>query len=82
MLPTPEQIESYIKQGIQCAHIQVEGDGQHFFATIVSPEFEGKRLVQRHQLVYAAMGDRMKAEVHALSIKAFTPEEFAKNASA
>ena len=76
MLPTPEQIESYIKQGIACSLIQVEGDGQHFFATIVSPDFAGKRLVQRHQLVYAAMGDRMKAEVHALSIKAFTPEEF------
>ena len=76
MLPTPEQIESYIKQGIACSHIQVEWDGQHFFATIVSSDFAGKRLVQRHQLVYAAMGDRMKAEVHALSIKAFTPEEF------
>jgi len=82
MLPTPEQIEDYIKQGIVCAHIQVEGDGQHFFATIVSPEFEGKRLVQRHQLVYGAMGDRMKAEVHALSIKAFTPEEFEQNSAA
>lgn len=79
MLPTPEQIETYIKQEISCTHIQVEGDGQHFFATIVSPQFEGKRLIQRHQLVYAAMGDRMKAEVHALSIKAFTPEEFLKN---
>ena len=81
MLPTPEQIESYIKQGIACSHIQVEGDGQHFFATIVSPDFAGKRLVQRHQLVYAAMGDRMKAEVHALSIKAFTPEEFEQSLS-
>ena len=81
MLPTPEQIESYIKQGIACIHINVEGDGQHFFATIVSSEFEGKRLIQRHQLVYGAMGDRMKAEVHALSIKAFTPEEFAQNAA-
>jgi acid stress-induced BolA-like protein IbaG/YrbA len=79
MFPTPAQIEEYIQQGIVCSHIQVEGDGQHFFATIVSPEFEGKRLIQRHQLVYGAMGDRMKAEVHALSIKAFTPEEFAKN---
>lgn len=77
MLPTPEQIEGYIKQGLPCTHIEVEGDGQHFFATIVSPDFEGKRLVQRHQLVYGAMGDRMKAEVHALSIKAFTPDEFA-----
>ena len=80
MLPTPEQIEDYIKQGIECAHIQVEGDGQHFFATVVSPAFEGKRLIQRHQLVYGAMGDRMKAEVHALSIKAYTPQEFDKNA--
>ena len=79
MLLTPEQIESYIQQGIACTHIEVEGDGQHFFATIVSPDFVGKRLVQRHQLVYAAMGDRMKAEVHALSIKAFTPEEFEQN---
>jgi acid stress-induced BolA-like protein IbaG/YrbA len=82
MLPTPEQIEGYIKQGISCTHIQVEGDGQHFFATIVSPDFEGKRLVQRHQLVYGAMGDRMKAEVHALSMKVFTPEEFAQNSAA
>ena len=82
MFPTPEQIEGYIKQGITCTHIQVEGDGQHFYATIVSSDFEGKRLVQRHQLVYSAMGDRMKAEVHALSIKAFTPEEFAKNPAA
>jgi len=56
----------------------VEGDGQHFYATVVSAEFEGKRLIQRHQLVYAALGDRMKAEVHALSIKAFTPAEFAE----
>ena len=70
MLPTPEQIEGYIQQGLACTHVKVEGDGQHFFATI---------LIQRHQLVYGAMGDRMKAEVHALSIKAFTPEEFAQN---
>jgi acid stress-induced BolA-like protein IbaG/YrbA len=76
MFPTPEQIEGYIKQGIDCTHIQVEGDGQHFYATVVSAEFEGKRLIQRHQLVYAALGDRMKAEVHALSIKALTPAEF------
>jgi acid stress-induced BolA-like protein IbaG/YrbA len=82
MFPTPEQIESYIKQGISCTHIKVEGDGQHFYATIVSSDFEGKRLIQRHQLVYSAMGDRMKAEVHALSIKAFTPEEFAQNSAA
>ncbi len=81
MLPTPEQIEEYIKQGIQCTYLKVEGDGQHFFATIVSPDFEGKRLIQRHQLVYAAMGERMKEEVHALSIKAFTQAEFLQNST-
>jgi acid stress-induced BolA-like protein IbaG/YrbA len=80
MFPTPEQIQSYIEQGLTCTHLAVEGDGQHFYATVVSAEFEGKRLIQRHQLVYAALGDRMKAEVHALSIKAFTPAEFADKA--
>jgi acid stress-induced BolA-like protein IbaG/YrbA len=80
MFPTPEQIQSYIQQGIACSHLVVEGDGQHFYATVVSAEFEGKRLIQRHQLVYAALGDRMKAEVHALSIKALTPAEFAEKA--
>ena len=77
MVPTPEQVKSYISEKLPCTHLEVEGDGQHFYATIVSPEFAGKRLVQRHQLVYAALGDRMKAEIHALSIKAFTPDEFA-----
>ncbi len=77
MFPTPEQVKTYISEQVPCTHIEVEGDGQHFYATIVSPEFAGKRLVQRHQLVYAALGDRMKAEMHALSIKAFTPDEFA-----
>ena len=77
MFPTPEQVKSYISEKLSCTHLEVEGDGQHFYATIVSSEFAGKRLVQRHQMVYAALGDRMKAEIHALSIKAFTPDEFA-----
>ncbi len=77
MFPTPEQVKSYISEQLSCTYLEVEGAGQHFYATIVSPEFAGKRLVQRHQLVYAALGDRMKAEIHALSIKAFTPDEFA-----
>lgn len=77
MLPTPEQVRDYIAAGLECTHLDVEGDGQHFFATIVSAAFEGKRAVARHQLVYAALGDRMKAEIHALSFKTLTPEEFA-----
>lgn len=64
MLPTPEQVKQYIAGGLACTHLEVEGDGQHFFATIVSAAFEGKRPIQRHQLVYAALGDRMKQEIH------------------
>jgi len=75
MQPTPEQVRDYIADHLQCDHIQVEGDGAHFFAVIVSPAFEGKRQVARHQMVYAALGERMKAEVHALSMRTLTPAE-------
>jgi len=76
VLPTPDLIKSYIAAGLECTHLEVEGDGQHFSAVIVSPAFAGMRLIQRHQLVYAALGDRMKAEIHALSMKTLTPEEY------
>ncbi|QOT76140.1 BolA family protein [Cupriavidus basilensis] len=76
MLPTPQQVSDYIAQGLPCEHLEVEGDGQHFFATIVSAQFDGKRLIQRHQQVYAALGDRMRAEIHALSMKTLTPAEW------
>jgi len=54
----------------------VERGGGHFYATIVASAFEGKTLVQRHQLVYGALGEMMRTDIHALSIKAFTPHEF------
>jgi acid stress-induced BolA-like protein IbaG/YrbA len=76
MFPTPESVKNYIAAGLECTHLEVEGDGQHFNAVIVSPAFEGKRLIQRHQLVYAALGDRMREEIHALSMKTMTPQEF------
>jgi acid stress-induced BolA-like protein IbaG/YrbA len=76
--PTPESVKQYIAAGLECSHLEVEGDGQHFNAVIVSDAFAGKRLVQRHQLVYAALGDRMREEIHALSMKTLTPEEFQK----
>jgi acid stress-induced BolA-like protein IbaG/YrbA len=76
MLPTPEQVKDYIAGGLACQHLEVEGDGQHFFATIVSDAFEGKRLIARHQLVYAALGERMREEIHALSMKTLTPDEW------
>lgn len=76
MLPTPEDIRTYIAAGLDCAHIEVTGDGSHFEAVIVSSAFAGKRPIARHQLVYAALGDRMKQEIHALSMRTLTPEEF------
>ncbi|MBI3380827.1 MAG: BolA family transcriptional regulator [Aquabacterium sp.] len=78
--PTPAEIQQYIAAGLPCAHLEVEGDGQHFFATIVSAEFEGKNRIGRHQRVYQALGDRMRAEIHALSMKTLTPAEWAEQA--
>lgn len=74
---TPEQIQSYIERGLQCTEVRVAGDGQHFEALIVSEAFRGKTRIQRHQLVYAALGERMREEIHALSMRTLTPEEAA-----
>ena len=73
---TPELIHGYLTAGLECTHLEVEGDGRHFNALIVSPEFAGKRLIQRHQIVYAALGDRMREEIHALSMKTLTPDDY------
>jgi len=74
---TADQIQTLIQAGIACDHCQIEGDGRHWYATIVSAAFEGKRLIQRHQLVYASLGNRMQTdEIHALSMKTFTPGEW------
>jgi acid stress-induced BolA-like protein IbaG/YrbA len=74
---TTESIESSIRAGLACERVEVLGDGQHFQAFVVSAAFAGKSRIQRHQLVYAAMGERMREEVHALSMKTLTPEEAA-----
>jgi acid stress-induced BolA-like protein IbaG/YrbA len=76
MATTPQLIHGYISQGLACTHLQVDGDGHHFDAVIVSEAFRGKRAIARHQMVYAVLGDRMKEEIHALSMKTLTPEEF------
>jgi acid stress-induced BolA-like protein IbaG/YrbA len=75
---TAEELQSLIASGLPCEHIQVEGDGRHWDALIVSAEFQGKRPIQRHQRVYATLGARMHTdEVHALSMKTYTPDEWA-----
>ncbi|HEX8479294.1 MAG TPA: BolA/IbaG family iron-sulfur metabolism protein [Telluria sp.] len=73
---TPELIHGYLAAGLECTHLEVDGDGRHFTALIVSPAFAGKRLIARHQIVYAALGDRMREEIHALSMKTLTPDEY------
>jgi len=73
---TPESIKTGIEAGLACEHVEVIGDGQHFQAVVVCGAFAGKSRVQRHQLVYAALGDRMREEIHALSMRTLTPQEW------
>ena len=72
----PRSIEDSIRAGLACTHLEVRGDGAHFEAVIVSPEFAGLTRVRRHQLVYAALGDRMREEIHALSMRTLSPDEW------
>lgn len=75
---TAEELQDLIATGLACDHLQVEGDGRHWSAVIVSSAFEGKRLIGRHQMVYRTLGQRMQTdEVHALSMKTYTPDEWA-----
>jgi len=73
----PEDVKRYIAEHLSCEHLEVSGDGQHFEAVIVSEVFRGKSRVQQHQLVYRALGDRMRGEIHALSMQTLTPEDWA-----
>ncbi len=75
---TPDSIKQSILAGIDCQHVEVAGDGHHWEAVIVSTAFQGKSKVQQHQLVYKALGDRMREEIHALSMKTLTPEQWAE----
>jgi acid stress-induced BolA-like protein IbaG/YrbA len=80
---TAQELKNYITQGLPCDYVMVQGeDGQHFEAVIVSPHFVGKNMVQQHQMVYQVLGDRMRAEIHALSMRTFTPEAWALTGNA
>ena len=75
---TSEQLHAIISKGLACEHLEVDGDGRHWSAVIVSPAFDGKRLIQRHQAVYATLDEKIRTdEVHALSMKTHTPAEWA-----
>jgi len=75
---TAESVKQGIQGGIACEHLEVIGDGQHFQALIVSEQFAGRSRIQRHQLVYAALGERMREAIHALSMQTLTPDEWQK----
>ena len=73
----PEDVKRYIAEHLDCQYLEVSGDGQHFEAVVVSEAFRGKSRVQQHQLVYRALGERMREEIHALSMQTLTPEDWA-----
>lgn len=73
---TADSVKQGIAAGLECERLEVAGDGEHFQALIVSRQFEGRNRVQRHQLVYRALGDRMREEIHALSMRTLTPQEW------
>jgi acid stress-induced BolA-like protein IbaG/YrbA len=73
---TPESIQQDIEKGMRTSYLQVVGDGQHFEAVIVSDEFSGLNRIQRQQRVNKTLGERMTGEIHALSMKTFTPQEW------
>jgi acid stress-induced BolA-like protein IbaG/YrbA len=76
---TPQEISQLIEQGLPDTRARVASDDNtHFEAVVVSPQFEGQRPLRRHQMVYGCLGERMGREIHALSIRAFTPEEWSR----
>ena len=77
----PDDIKQLIEAGLPNSSARVVGDGHHFEAVIVCPDFAGKTMVAQHQMVYGALGDRMKQEIHALSMRTLTPEQAATHGS-
>jgi acid stress-induced BolA-like protein IbaG/YrbA len=75
---SPDSIRASIAAAFHCEVLEVRGDGHHFEALVVAAGFEGLARVRRHQAVYAALGDRMRAEIHALSMTTLTPAEWAE----
>lgn len=72
----PEDIKVLIEKGLPSSTVAVHGDGTHFEAIVVCGDFEGKSLIEQHQIVYNALGDAMKEQIHALSLKTYTPHQW------
>lgn len=71
-----DEIKQYIETGLTEAEVMLDGDGTHFQVIVVSNQFCGKTMLQRHQMVYKTLGDKMGKEIHALSIQALTKDEW------
>ena len=72
---SPDSVELIDDSDKHAGHAGAKGGGGHFQLIIVSPQFEGKSSQARHRLIHAALGDMLEREIHALSIKAYTPDE-------
>lgn len=73
-----QEVKRLIEQGLPCEHVDIQGDdGTHFTGIVVSPQFEGKPKVRQHQAVYAALGNLMGNEIHALQLQTYTPAGWA-----
>lgn len=71
----PIKIEVLDNSQAHAGHAGAQSGGGHFHVNIIADAFEGKSMVQRHQLIYKALGDLMKKEIHALGINAYAPSE-------
>lgn len=80
---SPAEVEHLIMQGLPAAQVRVQSeDGTHFEALVIAQVFAGQRLLARHQLVYAALGERIGGEIHALSLRTLTPDEWQRQSAA
>ena len=79
---TPSEIQIMLESQLpECSATVVSDDNTHFEATVICSAFQGKRALQRHQMVYGALGDKVGGDIHALSIQAFTPDEWQQRES-
>lgn len=73
-----DEIKKLIEAGIPDSQVLMEGDGTHFQAVVISDLFKEKTMIQQHRMVYQALGGKVGTDIHALSIKSFTPEDWDK----
>ena len=76
-----EAIRAMIENGLPGAEVQVHGDGRHFDAIVISDAFAGKTMLEQHRMVYATLGDKMGGEIHALTMRTYTRDQWGQTNS-